>query len=458
MRTLRPYQQEAVVRFLTTPSPHRYLFAHAVGAGKTFTSLTAMETAFKGDAFYLLIVVPAIVRENWLREIEETLPSWHSSSAIRYGRKRKLSRKLDEERRAAYVARIQVVSYELLGEVTPNGWDAIILDEVHCLRSPTSKQSKRVKALIDSNPDAHVIGLSGTLIPKDPKSVWNVIDTLYPGYLGERTPSNGIAWRFLNRYCVKEQNAYGTIFKGLREDRAEELREKLAPISHRVTTQDFAAYLPPLYVQPLYSHDPRPDILSIVKEWYEGIKDEVAHVGIYCHLRETATDIYEMFRTQGDSAYLVTGASEARERDDILTACKGCSSSLIIGTTHALNQGVSLSFQKAALVVEWVTAPDQVIQFIGRFARQDSTCNAPTHVRFLVGPNDVGRSEKLCKRIEDINTLLKPGTSETIAQEAFRGQEMGQAEFEASMERLIAGTEKRSNLWGQAEDDEDDDA
>lgn len=458
MRTLRLYQQEAVVRFLTTPSPHRYLFAHAVGAGKTFTSLMAMETAFKRNRYSLLIVAPAIVRENWKRECEETLPVWAGIGVIRCGRKRKLSKKLDTERMMSFLVDTQIVSYELLGEVTPTGWDAIILDEVHNLRSPTSKQSKRVKALIDANPEAHVIGLSGTLIPKDPKSVWNVVDTLFPGYLGERTPSNGIAWSFLNRYCVKEVNAYGTIYKGLREDRAESLREKLAPISHRVTTQDFAAYLPPLYVQPLYFHDPRPDVLKIVKEWYEGIKDEVAHIGIYCHLRETATDIYEMFRTQGDAAYLVTGASEARERDDILTGCRGCSSSLIIGTTHALNQGVSLSFQKAALVVEWVTAPDQVIQFIGRFARQDSTCNAPTHVRFLVGPNDVGRSEKLCKRIEDINTLLKPGTSETIAQEAFRGQEMGESEFEASMARLIAGTEKRSNLWGQAEDDEDEDA
>jgi SNF2 family DNA or RNA helicase len=463
MRTLRPYQQEAVVRFLSTPSPHRIFFAHDVGAGKTFASLTGIQTAFNGNIFCLLIVAPAIVRENWLRECQQTLNEWAmgNTGVIRHGRKRKLSKKLFLQRELAYVSPVQIVSYDLLGDVDPIEWDAIILDEIHNLRSPTSKQSKRVKALIEANPDAHVIGLSGTLIAKDPKSVWNPVDTLFPGFLGERTPSNGIAWSFLNRYCEKEVNAYGTIYKGLREDRADELREKLAAISHRVTTQDFAAYLPPLYVQPLYSDDPRPDILKIVKEWYDSVKDEVAHIGIYCHHRQLAKDIFYALNPKGLGSHLIIGTVSTQLRDEILTEARDDCTSLIVGTTHALNQGVSLSFQKAALVVEWVTAPDQVIQFIGRFARQDSSCNAPTHVRFLVGPNDVGRSEKLCKRIEDINKLLKPGTSQTVAQEAFSGQEMGESEFETSLERLIAGTEKRSQLWGQENDDdydEDDEA
>lgn len=454
MRELRPYQTDAVTQFVSLANPKRYLFAHAVGAGKSFTSLTALK---KAGCDSILIVTPAIVRENWKREVEQTYAT-NDIGVIRYGRIRKLSKKLDAERTQALNAPIQIVSYELLGAAHSHGWDGIILDEVHCLRSPTSLQSKRVRALIDANPDTHVIGLSGTLIPKDAKSVWNIIDTLRPGYLGERTRQNGIAWSFLNRYCVKEVNAYGTIYSGLKEGMADKLKEKLAPISHRITTQDFARYLPPLFCEPLYNSDPRPDILSIVREWYESVREEVAHVGIYTHLKDTARQIFDMLHGGGQYHTFITGDMDTRTRDQQLKAAPAYDTSLIVGTTHALNQGVSLSFQKAALVVEWGTSPADTIQFIGRFARQDSTCPTPTHVRFLVGPNDVGRSEKLCKRIEDINRILKPGTCETIAQETFSGYEMQEDEFEASMARLIEGTAKRQNLWGAEEDDEDEDA
>lgn len=448
MRTLRPYQTEAVEKFLATAKPHRLLLAHAVGAGKSFTSLAAMRAA---GVTRLLIVTPAIVRENWAREVKETLG--FTAGVIRHGPDRKLPAKLEAERDQAYASAIIIVSYELLGKVRAGPWEGIIFDEIHHLRNLTSSQSRKCRGVVHLNSDAHILGLSGTLVPKDARSIWNPVDTLWPEYFGGRNRKGSIGWAYLQKYCEKEVTAYGTRFYGLRADAAEKLRDKLAPISHRVITQDFAHYLPPLHVQPLVIWDSRPDILKIAYDWYQNVKHDVDHIGIYCHHRDTASALVAHLRT----GFLVTGMMPAKDRDTVLQACRGSESSLIVGTTHALAQGVSLSFQKAVLVIEWVTAPDQIIQFIGRFARQDSTNNLPTQVQFVVGPNDTGRAEKLCKRIEDINTLLKPGTSETIAQEAFQQEEMGDDEFEASVARLITGAQKRAQLWDTEDDTPGDD-
>ena len=399
----------------------------------------------------ILIVSPAIVRENWAREVTQTLGV--QPGVIRFGPTRKLSAKLAQERLDAYAADVLIVSYDLLGKIRSGPWDGIIIDEIHNLRTCTSRQSKQALSVVRVNPDAHILGLSGTLVPRDARTVWNPVDTIWPGFLGNRTVYGDISWSYLARYCIKETNAYGTIYYGLREDNADKLRDKLSTVAHRVTTEDFAQYLPPLHVQPIHIWSDRPDILKIARDWYESVRWDVDHVGIYCHHRKTAEDLMSHLK----AGMCITGRMPAYVRDSVIQDSRASDSSLIVGTTHALSQGISLSFQKAVLVVEWVTAPDQIVQFIGRFARQDSVSMAPTTVSFLVGPNDTGRAEKLCNRITDINKLLTPGKSETIAQQAFEAKEMGEDEFEASVARLIEGSQKRAQLWSTDEEDIDAD-
>lgn len=455
---LRPYQTAAVEEFFGKPFPHRMFFAWEMGAGKTLAAIECARKACElgtGDRFRLLVICPAIVRPMWDRELKKAFgPDY--VGAIRWSTNARLPKYGQATRAVIYNRPIKVTSYELLGFIENGPWDFIIIDEVHNLRKATSIQSKRVRAKVAANPNVLCLGLSGTLIPNEAKQLWNPIDTFWPGAWGEPKKSGDGSWAFESEFCHREESSYGVNYYGLREDKRARLEAKLAPLVSRVVAADFAAYLPPLFVEPLFTDDV-PDPIKMAKKWYAEVSENVAHVGVYCHLRETAQKIFEVCKSAFNNAVLITGEMPVEMRDRRLEECRQASRSLIVGTTHALNEGVSLSFQKAALVAEWTTSVDQTLQFIGRFARQDSANNAATNVHYIVGPNDVGRADKIRERIESINAVLKAGESERRAENLFRPYEMSEDAFAAEVSRLCAGVAKRGNLWGDEDDGDDDD-
>lgn len=444
---LREYQEAGVKVFGELAQPARFFFAWDMGAGKT---LGAIAVARHHSRRKCLVVCPAIVREVWAREITKHWPEVRVG-VITVGRQRQgLSVKKMTERDLALTADVQVVSYDLLGAVEATGWDMIIVDEFHNLRSPGSKQSKSIRKLFRLNPMAWGLGLSGTPIPNEAKQLWNPVDTFFPNRWGKPSRPGSEPFHFVNRYCQKDTNEYGIRFHGLRPDRREELAERFASISMRVVQADFAKYLPPLFVESLpvqSSSDP----LKIAKEWLASLGDEVEHVGIYTHLRSTASQICNAV-----GGTYITGDIAAGTRDQLLADCRAKPRSIVVGTTHALKEGVSLSFQKAALIVEWTTEVAQVVQFVGRFARQDSKSIAPTRVQFVVGPNDISRAEVLAERIEAIQSVVKASRADKAAAEVFQPIEMSEEAFQSELSRLIQTQEKRAKLWSAGEDDDDD--
>lgn len=449
MLKLRGYQQRALEIFAELPKPARYFLAWDMGAGKTLAAITIARTF---DRERTLVVCPAIVRENWVRELHRHWPG-ASVGNITLGRSRKqVTRAQAKAREYAYGADVQVVSYDLLGEVRAEGWDFIVVDEFHNLRSCTSVQSKRVRQLFAVNPDAWAVGLSGTPIPNEASQLWNPVDTFFPGMWGRQTKKGFVPFRWCQRFCKKEASDYGAGFRfyGLREDRRAELEGLFSKVSQRVTQAEFAQYLPDLFVEPLHV-DIEPDPVAIARQWYAGVGDQVAHVGIYCHLKQTARNI-----VQALGGTLITGDMTASMRDGHLSRLAAEERSLIVGTTHALSVGVSLSFQKAALVTEWTTDMADVTQFIGRFARQDSTSAAPTRVQFVVGPNDVSRAETLARRLDESQGVVGASRPDTAAASVFAPIEMGDAAFEAELKKIAAAQEVRSNLWAGDEDDDQD--
>jgi superfamily II DNA or RNA helicase len=454
MAALRWYQKKAVEIFGTLPEPRRYFLPWDMGAGKT---LGAISIAKAYNRQKVLIIAPALIRENWRRELQTHWPE-AELGIIEWGRKRKLPEEKDAERTRAYSAPVQVVSYDLLKEIDPFGWDMIIVDEFHNLRAPRSAQSKNVLKIFQANPGAWAVGLSGTPIPNEAKQLWNPVDIFFPNRWGQRTNVGSEAWNFLWKYCETEQNQHGRSFFGLKQDMRGELEAAFAEISFRIVQKDFAEFLPPLFVKPMY-FDQKPDPVKIALDWYDSVKDECAHVGIYTHLRQTARDIAAALekRFADTVPFFIDGSVSTPVRNDLLVTAAKMDRSVIVGTTHALKEGISLSFQKTALVVEWTTAVDEVVQFIARFARQDSVGNTPTLVQFVVGPSDESRCDILRARMDSINSVIKASKTSEVAAEVFVEREMTDDEFQAELNRLVQSQEKRSNLWAPTEDDEDDD-
>ncbi|HST79339.1 MAG TPA: SNF2-related protein [Verrucomicrobiae bacterium] len=445
---LRGYQQHGIELFGKLAHPPRHFFTWDMGAGKTIGAFSIAQTYTRKR---VLIVCPAIVRGTWLREIGKHWPHV-KASAITVGRNRALSKKQAALREEAYACDVQVISYDLLPHVEAEGWDLIIVDEFHNLRNPSSKQSKMMRALFRANPDAWAIGLSGTPIPNEAQQLWNPVNTFFPQMWGKISKTFRTPWAFLSRFCEVEQNEYGTRFFGLKEENRDRLEQEFGKVSFRVVQADFAKYLPPLFVEPLHL-DQAKDTVALALEWYESVKDECPHMGIYTHLRATA----EAIAAAIPGAFLITGKITPATRDIALAEMRGMSSSVLVGTTHALKEGISLSFQKAALVVEWTTAVDEVTQFIARFARQDSTCQMPTRVQFVVGPTDHGRAEVLSQRIENIQKLVKPSRADGLAADTFAAVEMSDESFQSELSRLIESQQRRAALWSAEEDDDDGD-
>ncbi|KAF1329435.1 DNA repair and recombination protein rad26, partial [Globisporangium splendens] len=118
----------------------------------------------------ILVVVPASLLHNW----ETELRAWLCCcSVILHG-------KPDE--REAIVN--QISSYDILKMTVDRldkvPWDAVIFDEMHCLKSPESKLTRAVQSM----KCAKKLGLTGTLMQNNEKELHCLIDTIAPGVLG----------------------------------------------------------------------------------------------------------------------------------------------------------------------------------------------------------------------------------------------------------------------------------
>lgn len=423
---LRSYQREAIDRFLQSKT-RRLVICHGMGSGKTATAITAAR-----EAGYqrVLVVAPAMTRPAWAREFARWWPEV-TPGVITHGPTAKNLTKAEAARREyAYQAPVQVVSYNLLHHLKPSALDLLIVDEAHRLRSPTSKQTKAVREFTKNNPKTAILELTGTLVPNEVRQLWAPIDVLQPGIFGVAQATGKEPWKFLNKYCHRMVNEYGTSHHGFREETRCDLLSKLAPLVHEVSEAEVAPYLPPLHVEPLYV-DGSPSATELAIDWLEDTLHEHTHVGVFCHLNETREKLSSELFAIGHPVFEVTAADSAEERDRILARAAAAPRAVVVSKTHALQEGISLSFCKSALVVEWVTAMDQVLQFIGRFARQDSANLMPTYVRFAVRDEDADRAARLSTRVANKNALLLPGRAEELATTTFKAREYSDDDYAA---------------------------
>ena len=133
-RTLMPHQAQLVA---AAAAGHRsFLLADEPGLGKTAQALLAARAA---NAYPLLVVVPNVVKTNWVREAALWTPT-RSATAI-YG---------DGETMDGF-ADIVVVNYEVLdrhvGWIGDLGFRGMVVDEAHFIKNKTSQRSQHVLEL-----------------------------------------------------------------------------------------------------------------------------------------------------------------------------------------------------------------------------------------------------------------------------------------------------------------------
>ena len=153
---LKPFQR-AGVRYLL--AQRRAFLADEQGLGKTIEALATLEA---DGAYPAIVVCPATLKLNWMRELERWLPQ-RSTRMLGGTTTRGLSAPAD----------ITVINYDIVAArlesllaLTPR---AVVLDESHYCKSPGAKRTQAARRLCAAVPrDGLVLALTGTPVMNRP--------------------------------------------------------------------------------------------------------------------------------------------------------------------------------------------------------------------------------------------------------------------------------------------------
>jgi len=203
------------------------LLADEMGLGKSAQAIAAADQV---GAKSILVICPASARINWERELARWL--------------------LDPK-----AVEIKVVSYDKARGseregLMIRGWDVLILDEVHFLKSWKAKRTRTIYGALCDGEDGlvsqakYIWALSGTPAPNNVTELWPMMRALFPESLVGDKPEPMSLWDFTSRYTTGYQTKYGYRVTGGRN--LEELKERLAPHMLRRKTEEVLPDLPPI--------------------------------------------------------------------------------------------------------------------------------------------------------------------------------------------------------------------
>ena len=166
---LKPFQRAGVEYLL---KQRRSFLADEQGLGKTVEALATIEA---DGAYPAIVVCPASLKLNWMREIERWLPA-------------RSAQMLDGTRGAVPPADLTVVNYDIvagrLEALTSLAPRAVALDESHYCKNPGAKRTQAAQRLCAAVPrEGLVLALTGTPLMNRPPELISQLRIL--GRLGD---------------------------------------------------------------------------------------------------------------------------------------------------------------------------------------------------------------------------------------------------------------------------------
>ncbi len=177
-----------------------------------------------------LVVVPASLVHNWIRECTRFAPDFKVCAHVGNQRNKELS---NFEYYDVIVSTYHTVRQDI-EQLSKYHFHYVILDESQMIKNPSSKL---YQAIIDLESD-HRIVLTGTPIENSLTDLWSQINFVNPGLLGTLS--------FFKRSFVHP------IERKKDEQREEKLKELINPFILRRTKQEVASELPPVSEQVRY--------------------------------------------------------------------------------------------------------------------------------------------------------------------------------------------------------------
>ncbi len=224
-KSLYPHQIEGVAFLL---GRRRSLLTDDMGLGKTRQSIIAMIEAEPEGPY--LVICPASVKRNWVREIEIVLPE--AQTAI-IG-----PAPLPKHDFRGWI----ILNYDILGKhlegLMQFGWSGMIFDEAHYLKNHRSQRSRHASKLVKMTSGEPVVhALTGTPLTSRPRDLFPLLQLI-------QHPLGKSFLSFAKRYCEGYQGEFGLVADGA--GNIEELTLQLHGIMLR-RTKDEVLDLPPKF-------------------------------------------------------------------------------------------------------------------------------------------------------------------------------------------------------------------
>ena len=415
--------QLAAIQPALIEQTRRFVFNSEQGTGKSVMSVEVFKYFNNPKT---LVVCPAIVRLDWGVAFDK-FNSGANYAIYRNGKRQQLTKLQQEFFDWAPHADVQIVSVDLVDALVDNqAFGLIILDEIHLYKNPKALRSKQVRSLLERNPQAYVLGLTGTLAPNDVGDIHNPLDLLWPGRFGNK-------YAFQHRHqnkkikIINEQTGeQRSSFYGLREDTKEELHFRLSQLSTRVTRGDLAEFLPVFDVNLLKLDIPKLDMRAArsaaevenalflfahhktcqVVDWVESTKQTTTHVCVAAHHKEIAHKLVREIqkRLPLELVVHVDGDVPVDKRMEMIEAAKQAPSAILVCTIQSTGLGISLTKFTQAICAEFHWSPGVMEQFLLRFSRLDSMI--PSAMWFAMVPGTI--DEVIATRLEEKFRAINP--------------------------------------------------
>ena len=193
-----------------------------MGVGKTIQALAY--SALHPENHPVLVVAPANVKYNWVKEYKTWLPNL-TVEAVKNGKS-----PIPE-------TDVVVINYDLMKKqqlaLEERGFNIVIFDESHYLKN--SKAQRTQASLEVANGSKNVVCLSGTAITNRPIEFFTTLNLLRPVEFGN-------FFTFAKRYCDAQHNGWGWDFKGSSNEA--ELHERTKTFTIRRLKKEVMEELP----------------------------------------------------------------------------------------------------------------------------------------------------------------------------------------------------------------------
>jgi SWI/SNF-related matrix-associated actin-dependent regulator of chromatin subfamily A-like protein 1 len=475
---LRPFQREGVAFLTDEPFPEKFhrLLADDMGLGKTVQAICAMNRIGSHSA---VVVCPATVRIHWARAISEWSTIEQRICILR-----------DGKQDIPPLASVIIVSYDLLNNdriykqlVTRGeriGFDVVIMDEAHYMKSTATKRTKRV---LGKNPlqDIGTVRksflfyarykwcLTGTPVLNRPIELYPMLYTLAPevihpyvsfdeygryfcnGHKDRKCKKCGEYLKYDDVICSRCKNKsveeFGMNFKGA--SHLAELAERLKGFMLRRKKEDVLDQLPPLTITHI-DLDVRAPIaledapiatvrreLGIAKipeaaSYIHNLSEEVGKVVIFAHHRDVIEGLAETL-SELNPVICYGGMTAEKKQVSIDRFVNDPGVKLFLAQTGAGGVGID-GLQKSCsyfVFVEWDWSPGVMDQAIDRLNRMGQ--KNPVFGYFLSVP------DSLDTVMEDVTTYKRHVISQIVKAQEYTNTMSIESQLQEIIDLLKGG-------------------